>query len=68
MPLAVALAVVLVAGVGYLKRYEIAVGATSLLHVWKRMIRTFRRRHSLAKEYRGGEEQSEALNEEGPNV
>ena len=64
VPLAVALAAVLVAGVGYLKRYEIAVGLTSLLHVWKRMIRTFRRCIRWRKNIEEEKSKSEALNEE----
>ena len=65
VPLAVALAVVLVAGVGYLKRYEIAVGATSLLHVWEANDPNFpscdiRWRKSIEEE----KSKSEALNEE----
>jgi len=65
VPLAVALAVVLVAGVGYLKRYEIAVGATSLLHVWEANDPNFpscdiRWRKNIEEE----KSKSEALNEE----
>ena len=65
VPLAVALAAVLVAGVGYLKRYEIAVGATSLLHVWEANDPNFpscdiRWRKNIEEE----KSKSEALNEE----
>ena len=65
VPLAVALAAVLVAGVGYLKRYEIAVGATSLLHVWEANDPNFpscdiRWRKNIEEE----KGKSEALNEE----
>ena len=65
MPLAVALGAVLVASVGYLKRYEIAVGTASLLHAWETNDPNFpscdiRWRKSVEEE----KSKSEALNEE----